>query len=102
MLEDEQRFEELEAKLAALSSQVEGLELEKEIDPFFEDDVRRLIEDFREKEIAEVEEDESFDSEDSAEPDFIDVQTTGGRTFKVHWIAPDSCDEMTKAKARAA
>jgi hypothetical protein len=103
MLEDEQRFEELEAKLAALSSQVEGLELEKEIDPFFEDDVRRLIEDFREKEIVDVEEDEeSFDSEDSVEPDFIDVQTTGGRTFKVHWIAPDSCEEMTKTKARAA
>ena len=42
MLEDEQRFEELEAKLAALSSQVEGLELENEVDPFLEDDVRRL------------------------------------------------------------
>ena len=104
MLEDEQRFEELEAKLAALSSQVEGLELEKEVDPFLEDDVRRLIEDFREKEIAELE-DEGEDLEDSDElggNDFIDVQTTGGRTFKVHWIAPDSCDNMTKTTARAA
>lgn len=104
MLEDEQRFEELEAKLAALSSQVEGLGLEKEIDPFFEDDVRRLIEDFREKEIAEIEESDALDeSDESGGPnDFISVQTTGGRTFKVHWISPESCADMTKAKARAA
>lgn len=104
MLEDEQRFEELEAKLAALSSQVEGLELEKEVDPFLEDDVRRLIEDFREKEIAQLEEDD--DLEDSDEQgsgnDFIDVQTTGGLPFKVHWISPESCDNITKATARAA
>lgn len=104
MLEDEQRFEELEAKLAALSSQVEGLELEKEVDPFLEDDVRRLIEDFREKEIEQLEESEDFEDSDEqgSSNDFIDVQTTGGRTFKVHWIAPDSCDNMTKATARAA
>lgn len=104
MLEDEQRFEELEAKLAALSSQVEGLELEKEVDPFLEDDVRRLIEDFREKEIAQLEEEDDLDDSDDqgSGNDFIDVQTTGGRTFKVHWIAPDSCDNMTKVTARAA
>ena len=95
MLEDEQRFEELEAKLAALSSQVEGLELEKEVDPFFEDDVRRLIEDFREKEVAQLEESEDFeDSDDSVSGnDFIAVQTTGReRTFKVHWIGLESCE----------
>jgi hypothetical protein len=104
MLEDEQKLEELEAKVAALSSQVESLGLEKEIDPFFEDDVRRLIEDFREKEIAELEESDELDETDESEEsdDFISVQTTGGRTFKVHWISPDSCDDMTKAKARAA
>lgn len=104
MLEDEQRFEELEAKLAALSSQVEGLELEKEVDPFFEDDVRRLIEDFREREIEQLEESEDFEDSDEqgSANDFIDVRTTGGRTFKVHWIAPTSCENMTKATARAA
>jgi len=104
MLEDEQKLEELEAKVAALSSQVESLGLEKEIDPFFEDDVRRLIEDFREKEIAELEESDELDEPDESEEsdDFISVQTTGGRTFKVHWISPESCDDMTKAKARAA
>ena len=104
MLEDEQRFEELEAKLAALSSQVEGLELEKEVDPFLEDDVRRLIEDFREKEIAELEEsdDADSDSEDFQDAGFISVQRTQDPSFKVHWITPESCDNLTKETARDA
>ena len=79
MLEDDQKFEELESKLAALSSQVEDLEQETEVDPFFEDDVRRVIDDFKSRELAGLEsEDEDFDDdEDSSSDDFISVQTTG-------------------------
>ena len=104
MLEDDQKFEELESKLAALSSQVEDLEQETEVDPFFEDDVRRVIDDFKSRELAGLEsEDEDFDDdEDSSSDDFISVQTTGGPTFKTHWIAPTSCDNMTRDLARDA
>jgi hypothetical protein len=104
MLEDDQKFEELESKLAALSSQVEDLEQETEVDPFFEDDVRRVIDDFKSRELAGLEsEDEDFDDdEDSSSDDFISVQTTGGPTFKTHWIAPTSCENMTRDLARDA
>jgi len=101
MLGDEQRLEELENKLAALSSQVEGLELEKQIDPFFEEDVRRLINDFREQEIIES---QDLDvTEVSAENDaVISVTTAIDAPFKLHWIKPESCEAMTEEKARAA
>ena len=104
MLEDDQRFEELESKLAALSSQVESLELDTEVDPFFEDDVRRVIDDFKSRELAGLEsEDEGFeDDESSSSDDFISVQTTGGPSFKTHWIAPTSCENMTRDLARDA
>ena len=104
MLEDDQKFEELESKLAALSSQVEDLEQETEVDPFFEDDVRRVIDDFKSRELAGLEsEDEDFDDDDdSSSDDFISVQTTGGPTFKTHWIAPTSCENMTRDLARDA
>ena len=103
MLEDDQKFEELESKLAALSSQVEDLEQETEVDPFFEDDVRRVIDDFKSRELAGLEsEDEDFDDDDSSSDDFISVQTTAGPSFKTHWIAPTSCDNMTRDLARDA
>ena len=103
MLEDDQKFEELESKLAALSSQVEDLEQETEVDPFFEDDVRRVIDDFKSRELAGLEsEDEDFEDDDSSSDDFISVQTTGGPTFKTHWIAPTSCENMTRDLARDA
>ena len=104
MLEDDQKFEELESKLAALSSQVEDLEQETEVDPFFEDDVRRVIDDFKSRELAGLEsEDEDFDDDDdSSSDDFISVQTTGVPTFKTHWIAPTSCENMTRDLARDA
>ena len=104
MLEDDQKFEELESKLAALSSQVEDLEQETEVDPFFEDDVRRVIDDFKSRELAGLEsEDEDFDDDDdSSSDDFISVQTTGGPSFKTHWIAPTSCNNMTRDLARDA
>jgi hypothetical protein len=104
MLEDDQRFEELESKLAALSSQVESLELDTEVDPFFEDDVRRVIDDFKSRELAGLES-EDFDGDDddsSSSDDFISVQTTGGPSFKTHWISPASCDNMTRDLARDA
>ena len=104
MLEDDQKFEELESKLAALSSQVEDLEQETEVDPFFEDDVRRVIDDFKSRELAGLEsEDEDFDDDDdSSSDDFISVQTTAGPSFKTHWIAPTSCENMTRDLARDA
>ena len=104
MLEDDQKFEELESKLAALSSQVEDLEQETEVDPFFEDDVRRVIDDFKSRELAGLEsEDEDFDDDDdSSSDDFISVQTTGGPSFKTHWITPTSCNNMTRDLARDA
>ena len=104
MLEDDQRFEELESKLAALSSQVESLELDTELDPFSEDDVRRTVEYFKSLELAGLEsEDEGFeDDESSSSDDFISVQTTGGPSFKTHWIAPTSCENMTRDLARDA
>jgi hypothetical protein len=105
MLEDDQRFEELESKLAALSSQVESLELDTEVDPFFEDDVRRVIDDFKRRELAGLES-EDFDGDDddesSSSDDFISVQTTGGPSFKTHWISPTSCENMTRDLARDA
>ena len=103
MLEDDQKFEELESKLAALSSQVESLELENE-DMFFEDDVRRVIDDFKSRELAGLEsEGEDFDDDESTDSsDFISVQTTSGPSFKTHWIAPDSCEDMTRDLARDA
>lgn len=103
MLEDDQKFEELESKLAALSSQVESLELENE-DMFFEDDVRRVIDDFKSRELAGLEsEGEDFDDDESTDSsDFISVQTTGGPSFKTHWIAPESCEDMTRDLARDA
>ena len=107
MLEDDQRFEELESKLAALSSQVESLELDTELDPFSEDDVRRTIEYFKSLELAGLESEdfggEDFeDDESSSSDDFISVQTTGGPSFKTHWIAPTSCENMTRDLARDA
>lgn len=107
MLEDDQRFEELESKLAALSSQVESLELDTEVDPFFEDDVRRVIDDFKSRELAGLESEdfggEGFeDDESSSSDDFISVQTTGGPSFKTHWISPTSCENMTRDLARDA
>lgn len=105
MLEDEQKFEELESKLAALSSQVEDLEQETEVDPFFEDDVRRVIDDFKSRELAGLEsEGGDFDDDDEStdSSDFISVQTTGGPSFKTHWIAPTSCENMTRDLARDA
>jgi sporulation protein YlmC with PRC-barrel domain len=103
MLEDDQKFEELESKLAALSSQVESLELENE-DMFFEDDVRRVIDDFKSRELAGLEsEGEDFDDDESTDSsDFISVQTTSGPSFKTHWIAPESCEDMTRDLARDA
>ena len=95
MLEDDQKFEELESKLAALSSQVEGLEQETELDPFSEDDVRRTVEYFKNLELAGLEseaEDFDVDDESSSSNDFISVQTTAGPSFKTHWIAPTSCE----------
>jgi len=107
MLEDDQRFEELESKLAALSSQVESLELDTELDPFSEDDVRRTVEYFKSLELAGLESEdfgeEDFDDDDeSSSDDFISVQTTGGPSFKTHWIAPTSCENMTRDLARDA
>ena len=106
MLEDDQRFEELESKLAALSSQVESLELDTELDPFSEDDVRRTVEYFKSLELAGLESEdfgeEDFDDESSSSDDFISVQTTGGPSFKTHWIAPTSCENMTRDLARDA
>jgi hypothetical protein len=108
MLEDDQRFEELESKLAALSSQVEGLELDTELNPFSEDDVRRTVEYFKNLELEGLEsedfggEDDFDDDESSSSEDFISVQTTGGPSFKTHWISPDSCEDMTLELARAA
>ena len=105
MLEDEQKFEELESKLAALSSQVEDLEQETEVDPFFEDDVRRVIDDFKSRELAGLEsEGGDFDDDDEStdSSDFISVQTTGGPSFKTHWIKPTSCENMTRDLARDA
>lgn len=108
MLEDDQRFEELESKLAALSSQVEGLELDTELNPFSEDDVRRTVEYFKNLELEGLESEdfggEDFDDADesSSSEDFISVQTTGGPSFKAHWISPDSCENMTLELARAA
>lgn len=105
MLEDEQKFEELESKLAALSSQVEDLEQETEVDPFFEDDVRRVIDDFKSRELAGLEsEGGDFDDDDEStdSSDFISVQTTSGPSFKTHWIKPTSCENMTRDLARDA
>lgn len=105
MLEDEQKFEELESKLAALSSQVEDLEQETEVDPFFEDDVRRVIDDFKSRELAGLEsEGGDFDDDDEStdSSDFISVQTTSGPSFKTHWISPTSCENMTRDLARDA
>ena len=106
MLEDEQKFEELESKLAALSSQVEDLEQETEVDPFFEDDVRRVIDDFKSRELAGLESEggdfDDDDDESTDSSDFISVQTTGGPSFKTHWIAPTSCENMTRDLARDA
>ena len=109
MLEDDQRFEELESKLAALSSQVESLELDTELNPFSEDDVRRTVEYFKSLELAGLES-EDFGGEDdfddgdqsSSSDDFISVQTIGGPSFKTHWISPESCENMTRDLARAA
>ncbi len=101
---DNKKLEELEAKLLALSDAVESLEISTEVDPFEREDQRRMLDNFREAELAFTQDSQSSENSvsSSEEPeDFIQViPEGGGDNFKAHWISIDqstsysSCSEV--------
>lgn len=98
------RIQELESKLEELEDKFSGLDNNPMFDIFLKDDIIRMLEDFRRREIKGDVDKEAAEQEDDGDADdaapeeeldefqFINIESKKGTPFKVHWISIDESE----------